>query len=259
LNLGLGKGRGLNTSAAYWTTTSETILPGFQGGSNKGVYFSSDHTTFSGLQEPLMVLDPGIWKRPDPSEVVGYAVILDAKTGSNQLSNSWMLVYAYWPPYEGGDKKYLVFRDVTVSLSDHPVTPQVGVLLARWYNSALHDRWSTTAAAPPVNGSAYKLETTSGYLLTVANAGGKPTVELEDCVSQRPGHPDHLLAEKGFCTAREYQRLRTAGWLYTSPQEETVPLYRCYNSREQSHFASNKSDCEKLGEMQRLLGYALGK
>jgi hypothetical protein len=185
--------------------------------------------------------------------------LLDATNGGNQLSNAWMLVYAYWPPYEAADKKYLVFRDVTVALSDKPVTPQVGVLLARWYNPALHDRWSTTAAAPPVNGTEYKLETTSGYLMTVANAGGKPTVELEDCVSQLPGHPDHLLAEKGFCEAHEYQRLRKAGWVYSSPEENTVPLYRCYTAQEQSHFASNQSDCEKLGEMEHLLGYALSK
>lgn len=187
-----------------------------------------------------------------------YMTFLDAKTGDNQLSNFWMLVYADWPPDASG-KKYLLFRDVTVSVSSKPVIPQVGVLLARWYNPALHDRWSTTAAVPPVNGNGYKLETTSGYLMTVANAGGKPSVELEDCVSQRSGHPDHLLAEKGFCAAHDYQKLRTAGWVYSSPQENSIPLYRCYNDQEHLHFASNQPDCEKLGEMERLLGYALGK
>jgi hypothetical protein len=183
--------------------------------------------------------------------------MLDAKTGGNQLSNSWMLVYAYWPPYEGPAQKYLVFRSVNVAVSNSPVTPQVGVLLARWYNAKLHDRWSTTAAVPG-NYSVYKLEKESGYLMTVADAA-QPSVQLEDCVSQRPGHPDHLLAEKGFCQAHDYQRLRTAGWVYSKPQEQTIPLYRCYNAQEQSHFASNESDCEKLGSMERLLGYALSQ
>jgi hypothetical protein len=91
--------------------------------------------------------------------------------------------------------------------------------------------------------------------MTVADAA-KPSVELEDCVSQRPGHPDPLLAEKGFCAAHQYQRLRTAGWVYSQPQDQPVPLYRCYNAQEHSHFASNESDCEKLGDMERLLGYA---
>ena len=30
-----------------------------------GLYFSTDHTTFTLLSVPLLDLDPGIWKRPD--------------------------------------------------------------------------------------------------------------------------------------------------------------------------------------------------
>ena len=92
--------------------------------------------------------------------------------------------------------------------------------------------------------------------MTVA-PGDKSSVEVEDCVSDRPGHPDHLLAEKGFCEARKYQRLRTAGWIYAQEQPDTIPLYRCYNAAEQSHFASNDSHCDKLGAPEKLLGYAL--
>jgi hypothetical protein len=94
--------------------------------------------------------------------------------------------------------------------------------------------------------------------MTVADTGG-PTVELEDCVSMRPRHPDHLLAEKGFCAAHAYQHLQTAGWVYAEARPNTIPLYRCYSAQEQSHFASNAPDCEKLGVMERLLGYALQK
>ena len=147
------------------------------------------------------------------------------------------------------------FRDVEVTISKTPATPQVGVLLARWYSATLHDRWSTTAPVPG-NRATYKLEARTGYLMTVADAGA-PTIELEDCVSLRPGHPDHLLAEKGFCAAHAYQRLRTAGWVFAETRPNTVPLYRCYNAREQSHFASNALDCERLGDMERLLGYGL--
>jgi hypothetical protein len=136
-----------------------------------------------------------------------------------------MLVYCYVPPNENFDKRYLVFRDVNVSISNEPVTPQVGVQLARWYNRKLRDRWSTTAAVP---GTAYKLDAKSGYLMT-ENDTANPTIELEDCVSRRPGHPDHLLAKKGFCETHQYQRLRTAGWVYKNPRPKTVPLYQCYN------------------------------
>ncbi|AUC97963.1 hypothetical protein CWS35_29765 [Bradyrhizobium sp. SK17] len=139
--------------------------------------------------------------------------------------------------------------------SDTASGPQVGVQLARWYNSGLHDRWSTTGPVPG-NGTAYRLEARSGYLMTSAQTDAT-TTELEDCVSQRGSHPDHLLAEKGFCETHAYQRLRTAGWVYAQPRPDAIPLYRCYSAREQSHFASNAADCEKLGDNEHLLGYAL--
>ena len=67
---------------------------------------------------------------------------------------------------------------------------------------------------------------------------GKPTLELEDCVSNRPGHSDHLLAEKGFCQAQAYRRLRTAGWVYQQPEQGTIALNRGYSAAEQLHFAA---------------------
>ncbi|KJC38034.1 hypothetical protein UP09_26635 [Bradyrhizobium sp. LTSP885] len=245
---------GSGSSVARWTASGELALTGWVPG-GLGLFLTRDHVTLKAVPEPLLVLDPGVWQRPAPSELVTYPVLLDAATGGNQLSNSWLLVYAYWPPGGGHADKYLVVRPVDVSRSDTQATPQVGVQLARWYNSALHDRWSTTGPVPG-NGTSYRFEAQSGYLMTAA-AAGAPMVELEDCVSLRPGHPDHLLAEKGFCEAHAYQRLRTAGWVSAQAQPGTIPLYRCYNAREQSHFASNAADCEKLGANERLLGYAL--
>lgn len=250
---GITKGAG--GAVARWMTTGEALTLGWtQGG--VGLHFSTDRINFTTLPEPLMVLDPGTWNRPAPSELIAYQDLLDAKTGINELSDSWLMVYMYLQPNEGFNKRYLVFRNVDVSISSTPVSPQVGVLLARWYNTKLHDRWSTTAAVPPANGAAYKLDGKSGYLMTVAPAG-MPSVELEDCVSQWPGHPDHMLETKGTCDAGHYNRLRTAGWVYCKPQEQTISLYRCYNAQDKSHFASNEQDCERLGKMERLLGYAL--
>ena len=245
---------GSGTSVARWTATGDLVLTGWVPG-GLGLFLTRDHVSFKAVAAPLLVLDPGIWRRPAPSELVTYPVLLDARNGGNQLSNSWMLVYAYWPPGGGHADKYLVFRDIKLSPTTAPDDAQVGVLLARWYNPSLHDRWSTTGPVPG-NDASYKLDAQSGYLLTAAPAG-TPSLELEDCVSGRPGHPDHLLAEKGFCGAHDYQRLRTAGWIFAEPKPGTISLYRCYNAKEQSHFASNAPDCERLGDMQRLLGYAL--
>jgi hypothetical protein len=121
----------------------------------------------------------------------------------------------------------------------------------------LHDRWSTTAPVPG-NDTSYKVEKALGYLMTAADSAN-PSVELQDCVSQWPGHPDHFLETKSACDAGKYQRLRPAGFVYAKPQEHTVPLYRCYNAQDRSHFASNAADCEQLGKMERLLGYALSQ
>lgn len=147
---------GSGASAARWTTTGQVILTGWVPG-GLGVFFSSDHTTFTPLRAPLLAADPGEWKRPAPSEHVFYPVILDARNGTNQLSDSWMMVHAYIQPNEGSDRKYFVFREVTVVVSRTPVATQVGVLLARSRNVALHDRWSTTTSVRG-NDASYKLE-----------------------------------------------------------------------------------------------------
>ncbi len=242
---------GSGVSVARWATTGQFILTGWVRG-GLGLFLTRDHANLTPLSTPLLLADPGIWARPAASELIFYPVLLDAASGGNQLSNAWLLVYAYIPPNGAGGDKYLVFRDVTVSAAP---TPQIGVLLARWYDPAQHDHWSTTAAVPG-NGKAYRLEARSGYLLTAA-APDQPSVELEDCVSQRPGHPDHLLAQKGFCAAHAYERLRTAGWVYVKQQPGTQPLYQCYAETEHSHFAANSVDCDGMGQKELLLGYDL--
>jgi len=254
---GLEKGTGGN--AARWNSTGDTLLLGWVKG-GLGLRLSADHINFSAMAEPLMDLDPGTWNRPAPSELLSYTVLLDAKDGQNQLSNSWIMAYMYIQPNESFDKRYLVLRAVDVSLESAPAHPQVGIMLVRWYNAAAHDHWSTTAPVPPLNGSAYKLEAKSGYLMTMADPG-IPSVELEDCVSAWPGHPDHMLDRKGVCEADRFNftRLRTAGWVYAQSQPGTESLYRCYNAQEHSHFASNAADCENMGVKEKLLGYALSK
>jgi len=246
-------------TVARWLATGETIvLGGVPGGF--GLYFSRDHVNSTALPVPILLVDSGSWSKPDPREKLAYPSLLDANTGTNQLGDHWLLTYMYVKPNEVVNKRYLVFRSVDVSVSKSPISPQVGVVLACWYNPKLHDRWSTTAPVPPANGAAYKLEAKSGYLMTAVDPK-QPTVELEDCLS-KPGHPlVHILMQKTrqghVCEDHGYQRSRTAGFVYSTPQPGTQPLYTCYSESEKSHFASNDSDCEKLGKQEALLGYDL--
>ena len=128
-----------------------------------GSEFSSDGINFTAMREPLLIEIPGSWHGRNPAEIMSYPVLYDPKTGQ-QSAPLWLLddVLHVVQPNEGLGRRYLVYRPVEVTFSNSPVSPQVGVLLARWYNPALHDRWSTTAAVPPANGSDYKLEAKSG-------------------------------------------------------------------------------------------------
>ena len=92
--------------------------------------------------------------------------------------------------------------------------------------------------------------------MTVANP--KPAVELEDCVREQDQHLNHILMPKvDACESQGYQRLRSAGWVFSTPQPGTQPLYRCYSDAEKSHFASNRDDCGQMGRREALLGYVL--
>jgi hypothetical protein len=247
---------GVGVSTAYWQTAKRLVnLGGIAGG--VGIAFSQDHVTFTPLPEPLIPKLSGSWRRPEPNELLTYWSLLDRNTGLNQLSNQWLLTYMDIQPNEGFDKRYQVIRPVDISLSRHGTGPQVGIMLARWRNAALHDRWSTTAAVPG-NFASYQLDGKLGYLMTVSDPSAA-SIELQDCFSQWPGHPDHMLEQQSFCDAGKYRRLRTAGWVYAGSQPGTVALYRCYNAQERTHFASNAADCEGLGAKERLLGYALSQ
>jgi glucose/arabinose dehydrogenase len=73
----LGKGAGV--SVARWTTIGGTVLWGSQ-----GLGFSTDHTTFARLREPLLIPSHGSWNRhsvhPDPSELTAYGPMRQRKS-----------------------------------------------------------------------------------------------------------------------------------------------------------------------------------
>ena len=57
------------------------------------------------------------------------------------------------------------------------------------------------------NHNQYKLIRQLGYLMTAPDPKQR-TVELEECVNQWPGHPDHILIEKSVCETHGNNRLR---------------------------------------------------
>ncbi len=240
---------------AYWTTIGETVgLKWVKGGT--GLVVSADHLHFTPvLSQPLMLVEPGDWARKNGLELVAYGDLIDAHTGLNQLSDHWLLAYMYLNPGENFARRYLVFRPVDISWSRAPGEPPVGEMLTHWYDAAQHDHWTTTAPVPG-NYSAYKLVAQLGYMMTAPDAK-RVSTELEECVSQWPGHPDHILIQKGVCETHGYRRLRSAGFIFSAIQANTQPLYRCYSDTEKSHFAANRDDCNGMGKREAILGYDL--
>ena len=238
---------------AWWRATRETVgLNWVKGG--LGLEASKDRLHFAPVfAEPLMLVEPGDWARKNGLELVAYPVLIDAKTGLNQLGDRWLMTYMWLDPGENFGRRYLVFRPVDVSWGRATGEPQVGEMLTHWYDAVRHDHRATTAPVPE-NYSAYKLVAQLGYVLTAPDPG-RASVELEECVSDWPGHADHILIEKGVCETHGYRRLRSAGFVYAAEQASTQPLYRCFSEAEKSHFAANRDDCDGMGKKEALIGY----
>ena len=241
--------------SAWWNTAGETLGVNWVKG-GLGLVASGDHLHFAAVfPQPLMLAEPGDWSRKNGLELISYPDLIDVTTGLNQLGDHWLLAYMYLNPGENFGKRYLIFRPVDISWTREPNEPLVGEMLTHWYNAAQHDHW-TTIAPVPGNYSSYRLVAQLGYMMTTRDPS-RPTVELEECLSKWPGHPDRILIQKGACETQDYLRLRSAGFVYSTAQPNTQPLYRCYSEAEHSHFASTAEDCNNMGKREALLGYDL--
>ena len=250
---------GLGTGSAYWTTEDAVMLaqPNHAFGGVE-LSLSSNRTAFTTFPEPLVPLEADDWSRPAPTELYAYVSFLSPLDGTNDVGDDLYLAHVYLQPNEDFGSRYYVMRHMKITrLASDPGAPRVGVALVRWYSSADHDRWTTTAPVPG-NDTRYVVDASVGYLMSAPPPNAQ-TTKLEDCVSTWPGHPDHVLTNDGQCVGGGYTRLRTAGWVFQSAVAGTAPLYRCFDPIENSHFASNQPNCDGLGRMEWLLGYALSR
>jgi hypothetical protein len=216
---------------------------------------SKDKVSFVDLEEPLLTIDGSEWNRPADTDLIAYGTILSPDDGSNAVDRRFLLSYIYVPPGKGFESRYLVHHEVSLSVEDKPQVVQAGMALTRWLDP---EREIFVTSTGPLTGDrlAYRRDTVVAYMLTRAPEG-PASVKLEECSSDWPGHPDHVLAKDGSCGAEGYARERTAGWLYAAKQPGAVPVYRCYGEEVRTHFASSAPDCEGLGSMEFLLGYGL--
>lgn len=254
-------------TVSKWTDTNYvmSLAPSYQS-SGITLYFSADRLHFVQLIDPLLINENASWNRTSQStELLVYLSALNYNGGREWSNGKFLLSYTYLEPGAGFDKRYLVFRDATISIGS--VTnkggeiPQVGVELSRWLNptnSPAPEIWTTTAAVPG-NYTKFQYKGSLGYVMTkpLTGTGAQPTVGLEECISYWTGNADHFITWQGTCVGAGYKRLRAIGWIYQNSQPNTAPLYRCWSpTKYRSHFMSLQADCE--GEKTEFtMGYIL--
>lgn len=214
--------------------------------------FSADKLAFADLAEPLLPLDGTEWERPAATELVGYSTILDPETGGNAVGKTFLLSYIFVPAGKGFEDRYLVHRQVSLTVGVEPPLVQAGIALTRYVDE--QNRFITSTGPQTGDGAAYRQDAVIAHLLTKAPDGFESR-KIAECSSTWPGHLDQMLAEDGACA--DYKRERTAGWLFAEEQAGSLPVYRCYAETRQTHFASAAPECEGLGSMEFVLGYGL--
>jgi len=212
---------------------------------------SDDKVHFDNVAVPLLPVDAVDWQRPASTDLIAYVSLINPADGTNAVDDDFLLAYVYIPPGKTFAERYLVFQGVHLTLEKTPPAAQVGIALTRWEKPG-----EFMTSTGPVTDGGYTPDAFLGYLLT-RQPVGVAAVKLEECLRGGAGHSDHLLTVDGGCEPAGYTRLRTAGWSYSEPLPDTLPLYRCFASARGMHFASNAADCEGRGTMELSLGYAL--
>jgi hypothetical protein len=250
-------------SASLWSEKDYTMLLSSPDASSGIVAsFSADHVTFVTLPNPLLISDDTSWTREaDSTELIGYVSVIGEQGGRVWQNGQFIMTYMYLEPGANFGSRYLVNRNVTLTLGTTPNTtggiPQVGVELSRWTNTSTTPVgiWTTNAAAP-----GFDYVEKLGYLMTqqLSGTNAPVTVAIEECAGNWDGtNIDHVITPNGTCVQAGYTRLRTLGWLYQTQQANTAALYRCWSpTKYKSHFASLDPNCE--GETTEfILGYIL--
>ncbi len=236
------------SSVGWWS--DQNVVADINGTDSKlQLSFSTDKVHFQTLASPFVSYDADNWTRPQPTDLYAYPSII-AADGSNVFSNNhFTLSYMYLPPGGTFANRYLVMSDVYLTMQSSPVTRPNLIELARWVDTQ-GIRWTTTGPSIGFGGN-WSFDKSLGYLMT-AQPTGAAGIQLEECESNWPGHPDFLFTNAACGT---YTTLRSAGWAYQTQQPGTAPLYRCYSNAGQYHFASTDAACEGLGTQEWKLGY----
>lgn len=182
---------------------------------------------------------------PTDKQVYGYASLIGADGDSSVTGQDFYLYYMKVYPGDDFSKRYLLRRKIGFVRTS--AVPSDRVQLTTYIRSDGRRRTSSEAPEP---GEGYRVQTSTGYLLSSARDGYAPVFE---CAASRS--TDHYIKQNS-CSGTD-QPVRRLGWIATSKTAEaTVPVYRCVNRQLKNHFASTSEACDGA-QKEFLLGYAL--
>jgi len=222
-------------------------------GSGNGISlaFGDGPVKWSKFSEPIVFAEGSEWTRtPASTELLGYPSFVPLEGGSGALGNSFWLYYMYLEPGDYFTQRRLVRRRVDISVSDESnYEVQAGVELSRYKSGAA--TWVTTTS--PISGN-FSYDQSMGYMLTVEVDN---TISLYDCYFKEWN--DHVLSLQSCDNFPGMTFLRLLGWVYSSQQPYTSPIYRCWNVETLKHSVSKYEDCEGNGNLEFRLGWTLDR
>jgi|GEM_PF-3523304 len=172
-----------------------------------------------------------------------YPSMLGATGSSSATGKSFYVYYVKLYPGDNFDERYLFRRKVTVLKT---ATGANRVALTTYKTSTGKLRTSTDMP----KSKAYRRVAGAGYLLGAEEDGSRQVLE---CTRRLDAALFTGGCKKGWAPYRR------AGWIYPQRSiEAPVPIFRCFNRRTRSHFASSSPRCNGLGVREVSLGFGLG-
>ncbi len=188
---------------------------------------------------PYLVLssEGEYWGRnTDSKDLAEYPSLISAYGDDEQIGDTFWLYYMYLNPGEDFDRRYLVRRKIHINYttSNKPVDLVPRIALSKYQN--LDDTWFTTTCTDPN----YQFEGILGYLFADEAPNSIP---VYDCYIDF-WHDHMLVPNDETCGGGDVHYLRRAGWISTVPFNNSIQVYRCWDSAATNHFMSTDPNCE---------------
>lgn len=249
---------------------------------------SVNRSQYFAVPEPIILNDDVNWNRaattapntssPD-TDLSSYPSIIDWVDGSNKINTAgyanFAITYDYIAPYEGFDRKYLVYQNVSIVKKPTRQKIVVKAELSRWIMMSGREAVNMRSTNAPVYGqhlfaqdrsASFTYEQSLGFLMNRPPVG-VASYKLEECSSNYTGKKTfYVQADLSVKDSHCYDgngnvnwptRERTLGWIYKDAQPGTHAIYSCHNPTKKFHYLSKRSDCDRIGSLMWLLGYAL--